>query len=110
VISSDRDAHIFPHVRCRRLEAHDPHTHINEGPNGGCGLPEWCDGQDLSTDSRAQIARLARQIEAVKALHHPVMHWARGEANERCDEDQFLWPCPTVRAMASAEEPEETGG
>ena len=32
-------AHCWSHVPCRRVDRHQPHTHI-----GSCGLPEWCEG------------------------------------------------------------------
>jgi hypothetical protein len=48
---------------------------------------------------RVTCERLARQVEAVRALHHPEVRWTRGRPNGHCAEDHYLWPCPTARAL-----------
>lgn len=45
---TESDARRWPHQQCVRTEPHDGHTHVNEGPRGGCGLPEWCPGITVS--------------------------------------------------------------
>jgi hypothetical protein len=42
------DSRSLPNVQCVRDYPHAPHSHINEGPGGGCGLPEWCPGMAIS--------------------------------------------------------------
>jgi hypothetical protein len=37
-----------PERACFRAEPHPWHTHINESPQGGCGLPEFCAGVPAS--------------------------------------------------------------
>jgi hypothetical protein len=34
----------YPERACFRTEPHPWHTHVNESPQGGCGLPEFCPG------------------------------------------------------------------
>lgn len=43
------DARCLTQVHCWRMEAHASHRHVNEGPRGGCGLPEWCDGTRVTS-------------------------------------------------------------
>jgi hypothetical protein len=45
--------------------------------------------------------QLARRVEAVETLHYLETAWTSGRAYERCNADSVLWPCPTIRALAS---------
>ena len=56
------DPFTLPHQQCATAEPHVGHRHVNGGPRGGCGLPEWCSGvADPFTE--ADVERAAKAID-----------------------------------------------
>lgn len=47
----------LPWQQCTNAEPHEGHSHVNGGPNGGCGLPEWCNG--VTADEESGLRYLA---------------------------------------------------